>query len=128
MKGQKLANHLDNINQVLHLINNTNSMSNKIEINNTNTMSSKIEINNTMSNVKISNSYNNIKIYSDNILGQILEINNQLSRNMERSRGNESSLKFSNESLLEDEIAVKDRQLLSSLQEFGPTKNEEAKL
>ena len=124
MKGQKFANHLDKINHLLHLINDTNTMS-KIEINNTNTMSSKIEINNTMSNVKISNSYNNIKIYSNNILGQILEINNQLSRNMEGRRGNESSLKFSNESLLEDEIAVKDRQLLSSLQEFGETKNQE---
>ena len=127
MKGEKLANHLDKINQLLHLINNTNKMSNEIEIDNTNTMSSKMEINNAESNVKISNSYNNIKIYSNNILGQILEINNQLSRNMEGRSGNES-LKFSNESFLEDEIAVKDRQLLSSLQEFGPTKNEEAKL
>ena len=72
-------------------------------------------------NVKISNSYKNIKIYSNNILGQILDMNNQLSRNME-GRGNESLL-ANNAS--DNEIVVKDRQLLNSLQEFGSTKNQD---
>ena len=111
-------NHLENINQLLNLINNTNSISG-IEINNTD----------MTLNVKISNSYKNIKIYSNNILGQILEMNDQLSRNMERRRVNESLEVFNGSSLeLEEEIVVKDRQLLSSLEEFGPTKNQEDKL
>ena len=106
--------HLDKINQLFHLINNTKTMS-------------KIEINNTMSSVKVNNSYNHIKIYN-NILGQILEMNNQLSRNMER-RENESLEVFNSSSLdLEEEIVSKDRQLLSSLEDFGPTKNQEDKL
>ena len=107
--------HLDKINQLFHLINNTKTMS-------------KIEINNTMSSVKVNNSYNHIKIYN-NILGQILEMNNQLSRNMERRRENESLEVFNSSSLdLEEEIVSKDRQLLSSLEDFGPTKNQEDKL
>ena len=106
---------MDKINQLFHLINNTKTMS-------------KIEINNTMSSVKVNNSYNHIKIYN-NILGQILEMNNQLSRNMERRRENESLEAFNSSSLdLEEEIVSKDRQLLSSLEEFGPTKNQEDKL
>ena len=103
-------NHLDNFDQLLNLINNTNSMSG-IEINNTD----------MTLNVKISNSYKNIKIYSNNILGQILDMNNQLSRNME-GRGNESL--FANNAS-DNEIVVKDRQLLNSLQEFGSTKNQD---
>ena len=44
-------------------------------MNSTNTMS---EMESTNSNV-----YKNVKMYSDNILGQIMEINNHLSKNME---------------------------------------------
>ena len=107
---------MDKINQLLRLINHTKMMS-------------KIEINNTMSSVKVSNSYDHIKIYSNNILGQILEMNDQLSRNMERRRVNESLEVFNGSGLeFEEEIVVKDRQLLSSLEEFGPTKNQEDKL
>ena len=73
----------------------------------------------------VDNNYNHI----NNILGQILEMNNQLSRNMERRRVNESLEVFNGSSLeLEEEIVVKDRQLLSSLEEFGPTQNQEDKL
>ena len=69
----------------------------------------------------VDNNYNHI----NNILGQILEMNNQLSRNLERRRKGNESLEVFNSSSLEDE---KDRQLLSSLEEFGPTKNQEDKL
>ena len=46
-----------------------------IKMNSTNAMS---EMESTNSNV-----YKNVKMYSDNILGQIMEINNHLSKNME---------------------------------------------
>ena len=49
-------------------------------MNSTNAMS---EMENTNSNVKTANVYKNVKMYSDNILGQIMEINNHLSKNME---------------------------------------------
>ena len=51
-----------------------------IKMNSTNAMS---EMESTNSNVKTANVYKNVKKYSDNILGQILEINNHLSKNME---------------------------------------------
>ena len=51
-----------------------------IKINSTNTMS---EMESTNANVKTTNVYKNVKMYSDNILGQIIEINNHLSKNME---------------------------------------------
>ena len=51
-----------------------------IKMNSTNTMS---EMESTDANVKTTNVYKNVKMYSDNILGQILEINNHLSKNME---------------------------------------------
>ena len=49
-----------------------------IKMNSTNAMS---EMEST--NVKTANVYKNVKMYSDNILGQIMEINNHLSKNME---------------------------------------------
>ena len=49
-------------------------------MNSTNTMS---EMESTDANVKTTNVYKNVKMYSDNILGQIMEINNHLSKNME---------------------------------------------
>ena len=51
-----------------------------IKMNSTNAMS---EMENTNSNVKTANVYKNVKMYSDNILGQIMEMNHQLSKNME---------------------------------------------
>ena len=49
-------------------------------MNSTNTMS---EMESTNSNSKMTNVYKNVKMYSDNILGQIMEMNNHLSKNME---------------------------------------------
>ena len=49
-------------------------------MNSTNTMS---EMESTSSNSKMTNVYKNVKMYSDNILGQIMEMNNHLSKNME---------------------------------------------
>ena len=49
-------------------------------MNSTNAMS---EMESTNSNVKTANVYKNVKMYSDNLLGQIMEINNHLSKNME---------------------------------------------
>ena len=49
-------------------------------MNSTNTMS---EMESTSSNSKMTNVYKNVKMYSDNILGQIMDINNHLSKNME---------------------------------------------
>ena len=49
-------------------------------MNSTNTMS---EMESTNSNSKMTNVYKNVKMYSDNILGQVMEMNNHLSKNME---------------------------------------------
>ena len=49
-------------------------------MNSTNTMS---EMESTSSNSEMTNVYKNVKMYSDNILGQIMEMNNHLSKNME---------------------------------------------
>ena len=51
-----------------------------IKMNSTKAMS---EMESTNANVKTANVYKNVKMYSDNILGQIMQINNHLSKNME---------------------------------------------
>ena len=48
-------------------------------MNSTNTMP---EMASTNANVKTTNMYKNVKMYSNNILGQIMEMNHQLSKNM----------------------------------------------